>query len=297
MKVTLLYITFFLTSWFSNAQVVINEIDFENPGANDFQIIELKTPLSNTSLDGYVLVFYNAGSTPFAGTASYLAIDLDGKTTDINGNFLAGSVSVSPSPSLLINNAAIQIGPDVVALYSGNAIDFPIGTPATTTNLLDAIAYSTTAGSSPTTLMGILGLSTCHVDNQTGSKSIQRLSNGTYVVQTPTPKANNDGSGIPINYMTTTFDAPNYTEGQPVNITFTTTTPVTSNTNFTVSLNNGNFNSSDFTFDTDNTVTINSGSNIALKTINLTDDAFEEGDEEFVLLISSLPPEVEVNNN
>ena len=43
MKVTLLYITFFLTSWFSNAQVVINEIDFENPGANDFQIIELKT--------------------------------------------------------------------------------------------------------------------------------------------------------------------------------------------------------------------------------------------------------------
>ena len=70
---------------------------------------------------------------------------------------------------------------------------------------------------------------------------------GTYEVKPPTPKANNDGTGIPINYMTTTFNAPSYIEGQPVNITFTTTTPVTSNTNFNISLDNGGFNSSDFT--------------------------------------------------
>ena len=298
MKIKLLITLFFLTSYFSNAQVVINEFDADNPGSNDYQIVELKTPLANTSLDGYVLVFFNG--TTGTGTASYLSIDLDGKVTDINGNFLAGSVSVSPSPSLLINNAALQIGPDVVALYSGNASDFPTGTVATATNLIDAVAYSNSATTSPTALMGILGITTCYVDVQplsSISKSIQRLSGGTYVVNPPTPKANNDLGGIPINYMTTTLDAANYAEGQPVNITFTTSSPVTSNTTFSISLNNGNFNSSDFSYDTNNSVTITSGNTIATKTITLTDDVLEEGDEEFVLLISSLPPDVEVNNN
>ncbi|OGS75788.1 MAG: ribonuclease [Flavobacteria bacterium RIFCSPLOWO2_12_FULL_31_7] len=298
MKTKLLCILFFLTYWLSNGQVVINEFDADNPGANDFQIVELKTPLANTSLDGYVLVFFNG--TTGAGTASYLALDLDGKSTDINGNFLAGNISVSPSPSLLINNGALQIGPDVVALYLGNASDFPVGTNATATNLIDAVAYSNSAGTSPSTMMGILGISACYVDVQplgSISKSIQRKSDGTYEVKAPTPKANNDGTGIPINYMTTTLDAANYTEGQPVNITFTTTSPVTSDTNFTISLNNGSFNSSDFTFETNNSVSITSGSSVATKTINLTDDTLEEGDEEFVLVISALPPDVEVNNN
>ena len=296
MKTKLLFLL--LTSFFSYSQIVINEFDGDNPGSNDYQIVELKTPLANTALDGYVLVFYNG--TTGAGTASYLAIDLDGKLTDINGNFLAGNISVSPSPSLLINNAALQIGPDVVALYSGNASDFPIGTLATATNLIGAVAYSNSVSTTPSSLMTILGITTCYVDVQplgSISKSIQRKSDGTYEVKAPTPKANNDGSGIPINYMTTTFNASTYTEGLPVNITFTTTTPVTSNTNFTISLDNGNFNSSDYTFDTNNTVTIASGNSVATKTINLTDDTLEEGDEEFVLLISSLPPDVEVNNN
>ena len=164
MKTKLFSILFLLTYWLSNAQVVINEFDADNPGANDFQIVELKTPLANTSLDGYVLVFFNG--TTGAGTASYLALDLDGKSTDINGNFLAGNISVSPSPSLLFNNGALQIGPDVVALYSGNASDFPVGTNATATNLIDAVAYSNSAGTSPSTMMGILGISACYVDVQ-----------------------------------------------------------------------------------------------------------------------------------
>lgn len=282
----------------SYSQVVINEIDADNPGANDFQFIELKTPLPNSSLDGYVLVFFNG--TTGTGTASYLSIDLDGKTTDINGNFLAGNVSVTPSPSLLINNAAIQIGPDVVALYSGNATDFPVGTLATATNLIDAVAYSNATTTSPSSLMGILGISTCYVDVQpmgSISKSIQRLSNGTYAVNPPTPKANNDGSGTPINYITTSFNSSSYTEGQNAIITFTTSSPVTSNTTFTIALENGNFNSSDFTFDTNNQVTINSGSNTATKTITLIDDVLEEGDEEFILVVSGLPTDVELNNN
>ncbi|MES2863149.1 MAG: endonuclease [Bacteroidota bacterium] len=302
MKVRLLYITFFLTSWFSNAQVVINEIDPDTPSTDQKEFVELKSTTPNFSLDGYVLVFYNATSTaPYSGTLSVYSIDLDGYYTDINGNFLVGNSQVFPSPALIFPDSKLENGPDGVALYLGNESDFPIGTPATSTNLVDAL-INVSNDPDPVALMTALGETVSYneaINGTTNSPlhSIQRKSDGTYEVKAPTPKANNDGTGIPINYITTTFNAPSYTEGQPVNITFTTSTPVTSNTNFTISLNNVNFDTSDFTYDTDNSVTINSGSTTATKTINLTDDALEEGDEEFVLVISSLPPDVEVNNN
>jgi endonuclease I len=301
MKVRLLYITFFLTFWFSSAQVVINEIDPNTPSTDQKEIIELHSTTSNFPLDGYVLVFYNAtGTAPYSGTLSYYAIDLDGYTTDVNGNFLIGNVLLSPTPALSMPDETLQNGPDVIALYLGNGSDFPLDTPVTATGFVDGIAYSTGGTTQPSALMIALGLTVCINENATSNAtnhSIQRKSDGTYEVKVPTPGMNNDGSGIVINYMTTTFNASSYTEGQPVNITFTTTTPVTSNTNFTISLDNGNFNSSDFTFDTDNTVTITSGNTLATKTINLIDDVLEEGDEEFVMFISSLPTDLVSSNN
>lgn len=301
MKAKLLYITFFLTSWFSNAQVVINEIDPDTPSTDQKEFIELHSATANFSLNGYVLVFYNATSTsPYSGTLSYNAIDLDGFSTDINGNFLVGNVLLSPTPALSMPDAMLQNGPDVIALYLANGSDFPIGTPATATAMIDAIAYSNGGTTQPTALMTALGLTVCVNENSTSNAanhSIQRKVDGTYEVKVPTPGMNNDGSGIVINYMTTTFDASSYTEGQPVNITFTTTTPVTSNTTFAISLDNGNFNSSDFTYDTNNSVTINSGSSTATKVVNLTDDTIEEGDEELVLFISSLPVDLVSSNN
>lgn len=301
MKVTLLYITFFLTSWFSNAQVVINEIDPDTPSADTKEIVELHSATANFSLNGYSLVFYNASSTaPYSGTLSYYAIDLDGYFTDVNGNFLIGNVLLSPTPALSMPDAMLQNGPDVIALYLGNASDFPTNTTVIATGLVDAIAYSNNATNQPSALMTALGLTVCVNENSTSNAanhSIQRKVDGTYEVKIPTPGMNNDGSGIVLNYMTTTFNAASYTEGQPVTITFSTTTPVTSNTTFNISLNNGNFNNSDYTFDTNNSVTIASGSSVANKTINLTDDTLEEGDEEFVLFISSLPVDVVSNNN
>lgn len=301
MKVGLLYITFFLTSWFSTAQVVINEIDPDTPSADTKELIELKSATANFSLNGYVLVLYNATSTsPYSGTLSYHAIDLDGYTTDVNGNFLIGNVLLSPTPSISITDAMLQNGPDAIALYLGDAASFPVGTPAISTGLVDAIAYSNSATTQPSALMTILGLTVCVNENATSNAanhSIQRKVDGTYEIKLPTPGMNNDGSGIPLNYMTTTFDASNYTEGQAVNITFTTTTPVTSNTNFTVALNNGNFNTSDFTFDTNNSVTIASGTSVATKTIQLVDDSLEEGDEELVFVVSSLPVDIISSNN
>ena len=301
MKAKLLYILFFLTSWFSNAQVVINEIDPDTPSTDQKEFIELHSTTANFSLNGYVLVFYNATSTnPYSGTLSYNAIDLDGYSTDVNGNFLVGNVLLAPTPALSMLDNSVQNGPDVIALYLGDASSFPLNTPVTSSGLVDGIAYSNSATTQPSALMTALNLTVCVNENSTSNAanhSIQRKVDGTYEVKAPTPGMNNDGSGIVLNYMTTTFDAPSYTEGQPVNITFTTTTPVTSNTTFTISLDNGNFNSSDFTFDTNNSVTINSGSSTATKTAILIDDTLEEGDEEFVLYISSLPVDVVSSNN
>lgn len=296
MKTKLLCILFFLTYWLSNGQVVINEIDPDTPSADTKEFVELKSTVPNFSLNGYVLVFFNGSN-----SLSVYSIDLDGYSTDINGNFLVGNSQVFPSPAIIFPDSKLENGPDGVALYLANGSDFPLNTPATSTNLVDAV-INVSNDPDPTALMTALGEIVSYNEAINGTinaplQSIQRKSDGTYEVKAPTPKANNDGTGIPINYMTTTLDAANYTEGQPVNITFTTSSPVSSDTNFTISLNNGSFNSSDFTFDTNNSVSITSGTSVTTKIINLTDDTLEEGDEEFVLVISALPPDVEVNNN
>lgn len=296
MKTKLQLLFFIVFSSLSYAQVVINEIDPDTPSTDQKEFIELKSATPNFSLNGYVLVLYNGSN-----SLSVYSIDLDGYSTDINGNFLVGNSQVFPSPAIIFPDSKLENGPDGVALYLANGSDFPLNTPATSTNLVDAI-INVSNDPDPTALMTALGETVSYNEAINGTvnaplQSIQRKSDGTYEVKAPTPKANNDGTGTPINYITTTFDAASYTEGQPVNITFTTTTPVTSNTTFSVSLNNGNFNSSDFTYDTDNSATITSGATVTTKIINLTDDTLEEGDEEFVLLISALPPDVEVNNN
>lgn len=299
MKTNLLFLLFIVFSSLSHSQVLINEIDPDTPSTDQKEFIELKSTTANFSLNGYVLVFFNGLSTGL-GNASYYAIDLDGYTTDINGNFLIGNVQVQPVPPLSMLDATLQNGPDAIALYLGNDTDFPLNSVASTTNLVDAIAYSNNGTTFPSALKTALNFSYNINENSTSNAanhSIQRKLDGTYEVKAPTPGMNNDGSGIPLNYMTTTFNATSYTEGQNVVVTFTTTLAVTSNTTFTIALENGNFNSSDFIFDTNNSVTINSGATTATKTITLIDDALEEGDEEFVLFISSLPVDVVSSNN
>lgn len=299
MKVTLLYITIFLTSWFSSAQIVINEIDPDTPSTDQKEFIELHSSSPNFSLNGYVLVFYNATSTsPYGGTLSYNAIDLDGYVTDINGNFLVGNVLLDPAPGLAMLDATLQNGPDVIALYLGDATSFPLNTPVTSTGLIDAIAYSNNATNQPTALMTALGLTVCVNENATSNAanhSIQRKIDGTYEVKLPTPGMNNDGSGTPINYMTTTFNAPNYTEGQNLILTFTTSTPVTATTTFSISLNNGNFTTADFSGAT--SITLLAGNTTATTTLTLLDDTLEEGDEELILFISGLPATIVSSNN
>lgn len=282
----------FLNSPFVSAQVVINELDSDTQGSDVLEFVELKSATPNFSLNGYVLVFFNAGSTtPYANSASYYAIDLDGYATDINGIATFGNPTVSPTPLTIIPNATIQNGPDVVVLYQDNASSFPTNSLATTTNLVDAIAYSGSGTTSPTAMMTTLGITVCVNENETSNvatHSIQRKNDGTYEVKMPTPGMPNDGSGILLNTITVSTSQLSYIEGESFTILFTSSQPIQNQPlviNF--SLINGNFSTSDYSGVL--SVTLPVGATTAQTTIQITDDTIDEGDEELLIDLQSIP--------
>ena len=78
---------FFLITQISFCQVLrINELDCDTPGIDDKEFVELKSETPNFPLEGYVVVFFNGSDS--GGNMSYLAFDLDGFETDINGLLL-----------------------------------------------------------------------------------------------------------------------------------------------------------------------------------------------------------------
>ena len=281
-----------------NAQVVINEVDADNPGTDIYEFIELKSASANFPLDGYVLVFFNN-----TNSSSYYAFDLDGYVTDANGIIHFGNNAVSPSPAGIIPLNKIQNGPDVVALYLGNPSDFPYtsstGTVASLTNLVDAVAYSNSTSTTPSNLMTILNILVSTADVETTnsiSKSIQRKNDGTYEVKAPTPGVNNDGSGFVFNNITVTLSQSSYTEGENFTIVFSSSQPITtSNLNINFTINNGNFNASDFLGNL--SITIPVGQSSAQSSITLIDDIFDEGDEELLISVQTLPSGYVSNNN
>jgi hypothetical protein len=149
--------------------VVINEIDPGQPGLDPFEFVELHAA-PNTLLDGLVLVFLNG-----ADDLSYRAFDLDGWQTGPTGHFLLGTAAVSPTPDILFTPITLHNGPDAVALYTGDAADFPNGTPATSTNLLDAIVYGS-GNPIDAGLLAALGETTQY--NDTDTTSISRVPDG-----------------------------------------------------------------------------------------------------------------------
>jgi endonuclease I len=292
----LLTYLFLFLGMFSYSQVVINEIDVDMVSSDVNEIIELKSNTPNFSLDGYVIVLYNENT-----TASYYAIDLDGYSTDINGIFLAGNTAVSPAPTLLFPNGKIQNGPDVIALYQANASDFPDGTLVLSTNLINALAYkSVNSDPNPVNLMTTLGLTVSTNEDLNGLKetqSIQRKNDGTYEVKAPTPGMPNDGSGIVLNYITVSTTQNSYNEGEVFDITFTTSQPVTGNDlEFNYTLVNGNFMVNDYV-NTNLTVLIPVGSTTVNRACTLFDDITDEGDEELLIDIQSVPAGYVINND
>ncbi|WP_339697591.1 endonuclease [uncultured Marixanthomonas sp.] len=278
---------FFIVS--SNAQVVVNEFDTDTEGQDFKEFVELKSDIPNTNLDDYVLVFFNGSES--GADSSYLAFDLDGFSTDVNGILVIGSSTVSPVPEFLIPPAIIQNGPDAVAIYQGSADDFPEGTLATTTNLIDALAYDTN-DADDTVLLSLLGLTEQINEGENGNQtteSIQRNNDGSYTVTTPTPGALNDGSGIDLNGVSFTTDLQEYSEGDAMTITFTTEEAVTSDLNFIFTLENETFTTEDYTGNT--SVFIPTGTSEASVQIQFIKDGVNDGDEFAEIDIQTLPQE------
>lgn len=279
--------TVLLFSYCMTAQVVINELDTDTPGVDDLEIIELLTDTPFMSLDEYVLVLYN-GSTS-GGDRSYLALDLDGLTSDENGILLIGSNDVTPVPDFLLFNNTIQNGADAVAVYQGNEEDFPEGTLATTTNLIDALVYDTN-DSDDTDLLTLLGETEQINEGGNGPtdlNSIQRITSGGYAISIPTPGSLNDGSGIPFITLSYTVPENMYDEGEAFDIVFTSDEVLSSPFTFSITLDNLGFTTADFTGDL--TLTIPAGSDTITTTITTINDVEDEGDEEIKISFTSLP--------
>ena len=300
-KNTILFL-FFLVSQITLSQIVINELDcdttFGGNNNDNHEFIELLSETPNFSLDGYVLVFFN-GSTNGQHT-SYLALDLDGYETDINGVLLIGSTNVSPFPQYIIEENIIQNGVDAVAIYRADDFDFeePVKAYVDET-LVDVLIYRTTQsdGGEFVSIFSVFNPNIQIITEGTtnNTNSIQRNAVGSYTVKTPTARQLNDGSGVVLNVILISLTQTLYNEGETFDIVFTSEQPVTSDLNFTVSFNNGGFNTSDFVGNL--SVTIPNGSNTTSTTISLVDDTLDEGDEEMVIKLSGLPTAYNSLNN
>ena len=278
-SLTLFFISFIYINSYS--QLFVNEIDSDTDSVDQLEFIEIKSESPNFSLDGYVIVLFNGSSN--GSDSSYLAIDLDGYQTDLNGLFLIGNNNVSPSAQIIIPNNSIQNGADAVAIYQAPLSDFPNSTLATTTNLVDAVVYDT-SDSDDENLMQLLGVNLQINENDNGNKdfeSIQRSNNGSYFVDTPTPREVNEGSGVFLNGINFNFDQDSYNEGEQIQINFTTEVPLQEPITILFSLEYQNFESSDYS--DVNSVTIDSGADSGTVLIDIIDDDIDEGDEDLML--------------
>jgi len=279
--------------------VVINEIDCDTPGIDDKEFVELLSSSPNFPLDGYVLVFFNGSDN--GGNTSYLALDLDGYTTDINGILLIGSTTVVPFPQYIIPTNVIQNGADAVAIYRGNAEDFIEGTLAfVDATLVDVLLYDTNDADA-VSMINIFkafnpNIQQINEGNSNNTNSVQRNNDGTYFSGVPTPRRLNDGSGTVLIGVQSIIEKTHYDEGDVLEIVFTTEQMVGEDLAISFTLINGNFNNADYSGNTN--LTIPKGSNTIKTTITLIDDNLDEGDEIMKLRLSTLPSiYLPLNNN
>lgn len=295
-------LTLILCSEIALSQVlVINELDCDTPSIDDKEFVELKSQTPNFPLDGYVVVFFNGSNS--GGDMSYLALDLDGYETDINGLLLIGSTTVNPFPQYIISPGLIQNGADAVAIYEADEIDFeePVLAYVDDT-LIDVLLYETSDsdGAGLLTIFSEFNPNIEFINEGSGNNtnSIQ-LDNGNndmgYFVGVPTPRQLNDGSGIVLNGILMELTQTMYDEGETFDIVFTSEQNVSSDLNFTIGFNNGTFDTSDYMGNT--SITIPEGSNTASTTITLIDDELDEGDEEMVIRLTGLPSTYNSLNN
>jgi hypothetical protein len=220
-----------------NAQVVINEVDCDQVGTDAAEFIELIGE-PNTSLDGLVVVCFNGSS-----DLSYAAYDLDGFSTDANGLFVLGNAGVN-GVQIEFGGNSLQNGADAIVIYVGDAASWPIDTPVSSANLVDAVVYGT-SDPDDTGLLDAFTPGQPQVDeganmNQT-AHSISRIPDGgdafnssVYVAQDPTPGAFN-ASAAPLcvagtvagTDALTSFTTCTNTDEDPILFSYDSTLPAT----------------------------------------------------------------------
>jgi len=192
---------------FDDWSVIINEIDADTYSTDTKEFIELYDGgTGNTDLTGLALVLYNG-----ADDASYFVFDLDGNSTDANGYLVLGNAAV-PGVDIVFADNLLQNGTDAVALYQADAEDFPMDTPVTDVNLIDAIVYDTNDADDVVLINTLLNPGQPQVNEHGANygqfKSNQRIPNGSggrrntisYSQHLPTPDAmNEEFSPIPQN--------------------------------------------------------------------------------------------------
>jgi len=287
------YIIFSLLFWlfipFVNGQftLVINELDSDTPGLDTKEFVELRSAVPKFSLDGYVIVFFNCN--PNINNASYLAIDLDGYTTDINGLFLIGNPGVEPFPQYIIPDNTLQNGQDAAAIYLADTSDFPLGTlPFVDERLVDVLVYGTNDPEATSALNVFRAfnpdLQQINEGGGNNTNSIQRKNDGSYIAGPPNPGSLNEGGGIELTRIRTTFDKTAYHEGENIQILFTADQSLEEDVNVTFTLDHNGFGTDDFEGQTQ--VVFSKGTNQTGTNIQLLEDQTEEGDEDFVINIS-----------
>ncbi len=294
----ILIFVFIASNGYSQQALWINELDSDTPGLDDHEFIELKSAKPYFALDDYVVVFFNGADK--AGNASYYTVAMQGYITDINGLFVIGNAAVQPFPNIVIPDNTIQNGADGVAIYKRSEVDFPIGTAAFVDNtLVDVLVYGTNDPDA-TAMLDVFrtfnpNIKQINEGKSNNTNSIQRDNNGGYFVALPTPRRNNDGTGIDLIGLHVVFQNSTYNEGDTIVVKFETEKPVEDDLVLTYSLNYGNFNASDYIATT--RLSILKGTTSVTTSIILVDDQEDEGDEEMLFVLDPLPGEYLLLNN
>ncbi|KAI8489671.1 hypothetical protein Bbelb_325770 [Branchiostoma belcheri] len=135
--------------------ILINELNSDDPGADETEFIELRSLENRTvALDDVTVVLFNGAS----GNTAYDVIHLSGMSVTSRGYFVIGSANVVPSADFVLpaERNLLQNGPDAVALYYGSPSDYTVGMAVTADGLMDAIVYSKNAGDSASGLTAVL---------------------------------------------------------------------------------------------------------------------------------------------
>jgi PKD repeat protein len=196
-----LYAALLLAAGVSRAQIIINEADVNQPGADAAEFIELYNLGGDAaSLDDLTLVLYNGTS-----NSVYAAFDLSGFSTRSDGYFVLGNAALAPD--IALPSDALRNGVDAIALYIAPASRFPEGEFITTDGLVDALVYATGQGES-LALLSLQNPGQEQVDEDSlgtsDAVSMQRCPDGsggarntlTYKLSNPSPGAPNDCASL-----------------------------------------------------------------------------------------------------